>query len=147
METASLIERLFLERRRLLLVNLVSYALWCGTLVLLLSSIVPASMRGPLGAASTAFGLSWGIALCGFIYWARKLRRHPPAVAAALNDELMVRNRWQAQRASLVTLLVCLVACFELSEFIHLNVRPVLMALIWIQVVSQFGFLLWYERD
>lgn len=140
------VERLVQERRRILLLSAVSYAVWCGSLVLLMSPWFTAGGRHWLGLVSDVAALPWGVSLVWLVLWLRRVKAQPQ-VLAALNDEMTVRNRWRAQSASGSAMLVSLVAGVVLCTYVDLSARLVLMALIWILVISQLGFYLWFDRS
>lgn len=140
------VEKLTRERRRLLLSSMVTYALWCGTLVLLASPGFTPDTRHMLGIWSEVLVLPWGISLLWLVVWQRRVKAQPRAVAA-LNDEMTVRNRWRAQNASRWVMLVSLMVGVVICSYVEVNARLVLMSLIWLLVISQIGFYLWYDRD
>lgn len=143
--TAASVEQLAQERRRLLFGSLVTYAVSCAGLVLAFTHWLPPEARFWLTGVTLTFGLTWGICLFLLLRWQRQVRANPPALAA-LNDEMAVRNRWQAQRMSLRVLLICLIASVEWSIFGKPPIQALLLGLIWVQVVSQQAFQLWYDR-
>jgi len=134
------------ERRRILLLSVVSYAVWCGTLALLMSPWFTPGGHRWLGLVSDISALLWGVSLVWLVLWLRRVKAQPQ-VFAALNDEMTVRNRWRAQSASRWAMLVSLVVGVVLCTYVDLSARLVLMTLIWIFVISQLGFYLWYDRS
>jgi hypothetical protein len=146
METAELVERLARERTRILLASLVTYALWCGTFVLQQSGWFAPGTRSVLTGVTVLFALPWVLCTVWLTLWGRRVRAQPQVIAA-LNDEMTVRNRWRAQRASAFVLLVCLVLGVVATSYVDLSGRMVLLILIWVLVVSQLGFYLWYDRS
>lgn len=146
MDTAARVESFARERRHILLASLITYAVWCGAFILSLSQPF-ASSRPPLLSLTTAvFGLLWAGSCLWLVLWVRRVRAHPETLAA-LNDEMTVRNRWRAQRASAFVLLVCLMLGVVLVSYVDVSARLVLLVLIWMLVVSQLGFYLWYDRS
>lgn len=146
METAELVERLARERTRILLASLVTYAFWCGAFVLQQSGWFSPSARGMLTGVTVLFAVPWILTTLWLTAWGRRVRAQPQVIAA-LNDEMTVRNRWRAQRASAFVLLVCLMLGVVATSYVELSGRIVLLMLIWVLVVSQLGFYLWYDRS
>ena len=146
MTPADRIEGLARERRHILLVSVITYAVWCGGLILSLSQPFARGGHLALSIVTLVFGALWGGSLVWLLLWARRVKAYPE-VMTALNDEMIVRNRWRAQRASLSALLVCLVAGVEMATFMDFSARTALLSMVWVLVVSQIGFYLWYDRS
>lgn len=145
MDTAVRVENFARERRHILLASLISYAVWCGAFILGLSQ--PFAGSHPLLSITAAvFGLLWVCSCIWLTLWVRRVRAHPETLAA-LNDEMTVRNRWRAQRASAFVLLVCLMLGVVLVSYVDVSARLVLLALIWVLVISQLGFYLWFDGE
>jgi hypothetical protein len=146
MDTAERVETFARERRHILLASVITYAVWCGGFILSLSQPF-ASSRPPLLSITTGvFGLLWAGCCLWLVLWVRRVRAHPETLAA-LNDEMTVRNRWRAQRASAFVLLVCLMLGVVLVSYVDVSARLALLVLIWVLVVSQIGFYLWFDRS
>ncbi|HEY3645458.1 MAG TPA: hypothetical protein VGM16_08980 [Gammaproteobacteria bacterium] len=134
------------ERRRILLAFTLTYAVWCGAFILDQSGWFQGSARHAFDGIAVLFGLMWVGSFAWMGHWTRRVRRQPQVIAA-LNDEMTVGNRWRAQRASAATLLVCLMAGVALSSFVYVDGRIAMLVLIWVLVVSQLGFYLWFDRE
>ncbi len=140
------VERLALERRRILLASVVTYALWCGAFVLQQSPWFESGTRRLLSVLELVFGLPWVLSCLWLVAWVRRVKAQPQVIGA-LNDEMTVRNRWRAQRASAFTLLVCLMVGVVITSYVEVSGRIVLLMLIWVLVVSQLSFYLWFDRS
>ncbi|HSN17738.1 MAG TPA: hypothetical protein VLV87_05965 [Gammaproteobacteria bacterium] len=139
------VERLALERRRLLLISLLSYAVWCGALALQMSPWFTSGTVHWLALVQGLFMLPWTVSLFWLLHWQRRVKAQPH-VSAALNDEMTVRIRWRAGLAAQAVMTVSLVVGVVLTSFVKLNAPFVLMVLIWILVISKIGCYLWFDR-
>ena len=133
------------ERRRMLLAFTLTYAVWCGAFILDQTGWFQGGLRHALDGIAMLSGLIWLGSFAWMWQWTRRVRRQPQVIAA-LNDEMTVRNRWRAQRASAGTVLVCLMAGVAYSSFAMVDGRIAMLTLIWVLVVSQLGFYLWFDR-
>jgi hypothetical protein len=140
----SAVEALAQERRRILLTFTLSYAVWCGAFVLGQSGWLPGGPHRVLGVVSALFSLVWIASFVWLWSWGLRVRRQPQVIAA-LNDEVTVRNRWRAQRASAFVLLVCLMGGVAVTSFVDISGRLAMLMLIWVLVVSQLGFYLFFD--
>jgi hypothetical protein len=140
------VEKLAQERRRILLASVLSYGLWCGAFVLEQTPWVGVNTRHLLSVLVLVFGLPWMLCCLWLVSWLRRAKAKPQ-VMGALNDEMTVRNRWRAQRASAFTLLICLMVGVAITSYVEVSGRIVLLMLIWVLVVSQIGFYLWFDRS
>ena len=142
----SVVEKRVQERRRLLWVGLITYAVWCGALVLRMSpGFTPVTLH-LLALIEGLFALPWAVSLVWLMVWLRRVKTEPQ-VFAALNDEMTVRIRWRAQSASRSVMLVSLVLGVVLCTYVDISAVVALLALIWILVISQIGFYLWFDRS
>lgn len=132
--------------RRLLLVALIAFAIWDGMVILDLSPGFAPAARQVFSILSWPSALVWAVCLVCLLIWTRRVRGQPE-VYAALNDEMTVRNRWRATRASMSVLMVCLAAGVVLAGFVHISALLALSSLIWVLVVTKLGFFLWYDRS
>lgn len=123
-----------------------TYAIWYGAYILNGSGWFGPHARSVLEVVFAAFLFLWILASLSLALWARRARTNPKALAA-LNDEMTVRNRWRAQRASAFTLLICLMIGVVIASYTDVSGRLAMEVLIWILVVSQIGFYLWYDRS
>ena len=130
----------------MLLVFTLTYAAWCGAFILDQSGMFQGSVRRALDGIAVLSGVLWIGSFGWMWHWTRRVRRQPQVIAA-LNDEMTVGNRWRAQRASAGTVLVCLMAGVAYSSFVHVDGRIAMLVLIWVLVVSQLGFYLWFDRE
>jgi uncharacterized membrane protein len=132
-------------RRRLLLVSVISFALWGGGAVLLLTSWFDPGTRHWLYLLSQAASVPWVVSLVWLLIWIFRMKAQPQ-VFAALNDEMTVRNRWRATRFSMGVLMVCLAVGAGLTDYMHISAALAFMFLIWVVVVTKIGFYLWFDR-
>jgi hypothetical protein len=133
-------------RRRLLLVSVVSFAIWDGIAVLLLTPWFAAGTRLWLSLLAQAASVPWIVALVWLLIWIFRMKTQPQ-VFAALNDEMTVRNRWRATRVAMGVLMACLAVGAGLTDYVHISAALALMSLIWVLVVSKIGFYLWFDRS
>ncbi|HEY4127088.1 MAG TPA: hypothetical protein VGN70_03490 [Gammaproteobacteria bacterium] len=133
-------------RRRLLLVSTVAFAIWGGVSVLLLTPWFAAGTRQWLNLLGQVASIPWFVTLCWLLIWIFRMKAQPQ-VFAALNDEMTVRNRWRATRATMWVLMLCLMVGAGLTDFVHISAALALMFLIWVLVVSKLGLYLWFDRS
>ena len=140
------VEKLGGLRRRLMMGMLVCWALWYGPIVLLLSPWFTPAGHHLLAIASEIFALPWSIALVWLVLVERRIKARP-AVFAALNDEMTVRNRWRASRFTTGVMMVCLIVGIGVATFVHISALPALAFLLWILVVTKLGSYIWFDRS
>lgn len=134
------------EGRHRLLAFTLSYAAWFGALIMQQSGWFPGRTQTVLGAVAGLLGLIWLLCMAWFWRWGRRVRKQPELLAP-LNDELTVRNRWRAQRASAFVLLVCLMLGVGITSVADISGRLAMLMLLWVLVVSQLGFYLWFDGE
>lgn len=140
------VEKLGRLRYRLMLVGTVFWALWYGPIVLALSPWFSPGGEQVLRIVSDVFALPW---IASFLWLFLVLRRikAQPAVFAALNDEMTVRNRGRASRFAMGVVMGCLIVGVGVATFVHISAALALAFLIWIVVVAKIGAYLWFDRS
>lgn len=140
------VEKLSRLRYRLLLAGTMFWALWYGPIVLGLSPWFTPGGEHVLHLVSDVFALPWIVSFLWLFLVLRRIKAQP-AVCAALNDEMTVRNRGRASRFAMGVVMACLIVGVGLATFVHLSAVPALAFLIWIVVVVKIGAYLWYDRS
>ncbi|HEY1991040.1 MAG TPA: hypothetical protein VGH71_01165 [Gammaproteobacteria bacterium] len=140
------VEKLARQRAWNLSLFTATYAVWYGAFIVRDGGWLGRSAQPALYWVFTVFFFLWILPGIGLALWVRRVRANPKA-ARALNDEMTVRNRWRAQRASAFTLLVCLMCGVLITSFRDMSGRIAMEMLIWVLVISQLGFYLWFDRS
>ena len=146
LNTSDNVERLAQERRVILCWFTAIYAVWYGALIVGESGWLPRPAAIGSDVVAAVGGLVWSGTAIWLGRWSRRARASGQTLAA-LEDELAVRNRWRAQRASMFVMLGCLVIGLAVTTFVQVKAQLVLQLLIWVLVVSQLGLYLWFDRS
>ncbi|HEY3858689.1 MAG TPA: hypothetical protein VGM47_03650 [Gammaproteobacteria bacterium] len=140
------VEKLAQQRARNLSLFTATYAVWYGAFILRDGGWLGRSAQPILYLIFGVFFLLWMLSAVWLALWQRRARRNQKAMLA-LNDEMTVRNRWRAQRASAFTLLICLIFGLVIANYADVSGRIAMEILTWVLVISQIGFYLWFDRS
>ncbi|MBL4871265.1 MAG: hypothetical protein JKX72_09960 [Robiginitomaculum sp.] len=145
----ALIDKLIMQRQKLLLMAALGFALWQGGQ--LLTKIAPNDdTANAIALAMTLAGaFQWAACSFGFIHFSRKAKPE----MEALNDELTCLNRRKAYTfgyvllMGVISLLFAVNAILAQTSFPALNADIVIHSFFIIGIVLPILYFVWLERD